>query len=348
MSTHIFDEKSGANNDELSHGLAAVLDPVTAGLSWLDSLMVIHNGELLFERYFNEGSPDALHDMHSVTKNWLCCMVGIALDKGLLSDIDQPVCEVFQERLPGHWDSRKSRITLRHCLKMQSGLDYQNTMEFAELMGRNPDPVDFFFGPDLPVVADPGTHWCYSGADSQMIAEALRHMSQSSLSELAREWLAEPLGITRFEWPRQFPTPGAQPWPAELGCAGLMLTPRDFAKFVLCVSQDGEFGGRSVVPANWLREATIPSAGVDGEVLAAFYREIGAPEVPGISGYGMHIGNMKLNGHEIVALSGAGGQYGFIVKALDVVVVQTANFSGDGLSGGALLLRDTILPAVTG
>lgn len=330
--------------------LGNLKEAVTAAATdqpWLDSLMIFKNGSLLFERYQNEGSPTKLHAMHSVTKNWLSCLVGIAVDEGVFGGIDESLHELFSERLPERWDERKKKITLEHCLRMQSGLDYQNTMEFAELMGQNPDPVDFFFGPDLPVIAEPGTRWCYSGADSQMVAEALRQKCGKSLSEIARLWLADPLGIGNFEWPRHFPTLGAQEWPAEVGCSELSLTPGDFATLVLCVSQNGMHDGRSVIPWRWLEQASVSSDGVDGEVLAAFYREIGAPEVPGISGYGMHLGCMNLQGYDIVTLAGAGGQYGFIIKDLGLVVVQTANFSGDGLSGGAILLRDTILPAVT-
>ena len=327
--------------------LAQRVTDVAGKASWLDSLMVFKAGRLLLELFQNEGSPTQLHAMHSVTKNWLSCLVGIAMDKGVLSSIEEPLYRVFAERLPDHWDERKKKITLEHCLRMQSGLDYQNTMEFAELMGQNPDPVKFFFGSDLPVIAEPGMRWCYSGADSQMVAEALRQQSRRSLSELAREWIADPLGIENFEWPRHFPTPGAQEWPAEVGCSELSLTPGDFAKIVLCVSQEGMHDGKPVIPSRWLALASVPSDGVDGELLAAFYREIGAPEVPGMAGYGMHLGSMKLQDRDIVTLSGAGGQYGFIIKDLDLVVVQTANFSGDGLSGGAILLRDTILPALS-
>ncbi|NIB44910.1 hypothetical protein HBA55_35355 [Pseudomaricurvus alkylphenolicus] len=68
------------------------------------------------------------------------------------------------------------------------------------------------------------------------------------------------------------------------------------------------------------------------------------PLVRGLSGYGLHMGTMNLGEYAVISLAGSGGQYAFVIPALELVVVQTANFSGDGLSGGADLMLDVILP----
>ena len=187
---------------------------------WLNSLLVIRHGRLLFERCFNGFGPDDLHPVYSVTKQWLSCLVGIALEKGLLPSLDMPLAGYHGSRAPRGSDPRKRMITLRHCLAMQSGLGWRNDMDFATAFSRAADPVAFFFGDDIEVVEVPGTAWVYSACDSQMVAETLRTAIGRPLTEAAREWLADPLGITEFKWPRTISIPGAATWRAEIGAFG--------------------------------------------------------------------------------------------------------------------------------
>jgi len=181
---------------------------------WLDSLLVVIDGELVFERYLHGVRAQESSNIYSITKCWLSCLVGIALEKGLLGSLDTPLAEIFVDRIPAGSDHRKDEITIRHCPAMQSGLAYENTFEFETEFGIAADPVAFFFSDRLPVRGPPGETWLYSGADSQMVAEALRARVGRSLSDIAREWLAEPLGVDDFSWARKFPTLGAATWPA--------------------------------------------------------------------------------------------------------------------------------------
>lgn len=216
--------------------------------------------------------------------------------------------------------------------------------------------VAFFFSDALEVLHEPGCAWVYSAADSQMVAETLREAAGVSLSELAREWLADPLGIGEFEWPRAVSVPGAVAWPAEIGPSELCMRPRDLARLGLCVLNHGSVDGRPVVPRDWLELATACTPGVDGPFLDAFYASIGVPPVRGMAGYGLRFGLKELGGHPVIALGGSGGQYAFVFRGLDLVVVQTAGtprggreaspLTQDGLSGGVDIVLDVILPTL--
>ncbi len=326
--------------------LADIIATAPETRPWLDSLLILQNGNVVFEHYFNGCGPETKHNLFSVTKSWLSCLIGIALERGVLPSIDIPVTQLLANRIPAQIDSRKHDISLRHCLAMQSGLAYENTMEFATEFGASDDPATFFFSDRLPVVHAPGTHWLYSGADSQMVAECLRACTGRSLTELAHDWLAGPLDIEQFEWPRQFPTPGAQTWPAEIGPSELRMTTRDLARFTECLRLRGRIADTAVIPAVWLDEATATTPSVNAECLNQFYSSLGVAPVRGVAGYGLHFGVMQLDRFATISIAGTGGQYGFAIPELNLTVVQTANFSGDGLGGGADLMLDVILPNV--
>src|SRR3954470_16519110 len=91
-------------------------------------VVVVRHGALVYEQYFEDmyGVPrnaNALHDIASITKGVVALLVGIAFDRGWLSDLDAPVVSFF----PEYADLRtpeKDRITLRHLLAMTSGLDW--------------------------------------------------------------------------------------------------------------------------------------------------------------------------------------------------------------------------------
>ncbi len=319
--------------------------------TWLDSLLVVLDGELVFERYFHGVRSQDQSNVYSITKSWLSCLVGIALQRGLLKTIDMPLVEVLADRVPAGFDLRKADITIRHCLLMQSGLRYENTFEFATQFGRATDPVAFFFSDNLPVCRPPGTAWLYSGADSQMVAEVLRVCAGEPLAEFARQWLAEPLGIGEFRWPRNLPVPGAATWPAEIGASELCLTPIDLARFGECVRRNGLGPDRQVVPASWIELATAATEGVDLAYLDAFYASLGLPPLRrDAASYGLHIPLMWLDGRRVISLAGSGGQYVFVVPELALTVVQTANLADpatfvEGIQGGVDIMLDVILPA---
>ena len=111
-----------------------------------------------------------------------------------------------------------------------------------------------------------------------------------------------------------------------------------------------------MVPRRWLELATAPTPGVDGPFLQDFYAQIGVPPVRAMSGYGLHFGLKDFDGHPVISVAGSGGQYAFVVRDLDLLIVQTAGLApgeGDavppsqaGLDGGVDIALDVILPAL--
>ena len=92
-----------------------------AKLETLYSLLVIKNGYLIAEDYFNEGSVAQKDRLQSVTKSFTSALVGIALEQGCLSSVDQKLLDFFPEVADEITDPRKEQITVRNLLEMRGG-----------------------------------------------------------------------------------------------------------------------------------------------------------------------------------------------------------------------------------
>jgi CubicO group peptidase (beta-lactamase class C family) len=303
------------------------------------AVLVARHGMLVYERYFTGEDPSQLgsvtfdantkHDLRSVSKSVVSLILGIAIGKGQISDLYQPVLPM----LVGYQDLRTpelDRITLRHLLTMTQGLawdeedyKYGDVRNDETAMAQSPDPIRYVF--TRPIVAPPSAYFKYSSASGQIIARLLRQATGQPIDALARTTLFEPLGITDFDW-RTFRRSGE---PSASG--GLRLRPRDALKIGQLVLNHGEWHGRQVVPADWIEAATSSQ-------LVKFY------------GYQFWLGHSPSREGPVAwaAAKGLGGQRIYIVPSLDLAVVVLAGLYGASAQDAQVLpvLDDFALPAV--
>jgi CubicO group peptidase (beta-lactamase class C family) len=308
------------------------------------AVVVARGGALVYERYFpgedeSWGVPtgvvnfDAVtkHDLRSITKSVTSLVVGIAVDRGWLKDLDAPVFSYFPEyadlRTP-----QKDKITLRHLLTMSAGfawdesLPYSNPRNSERPMDAASDPYRYVLS--LPMAETPGRTYNYCGCSAVLLEAILKKATGKPLDMLAWETLFGPLGITDVEWTR-FDNGDV------LGHGGLRLRPRDLAKIGQLVLDKGKWQGKEIVSAAWIEDATAPH--INGEGLF-FY------------GYQWWLGRSLINREPIdwIAGIGWGGQRLYIVPQRQVVVVFNAGMYQSGPQGlaGNTVLNSEVLPAV--
>jgi CubicO group peptidase (beta-lactamase class C family) len=201
-----------------------------------------------------EFASEVKHDERSITKSITALVLGIAIDRGWIKNLDQPVMSFF----PQYADLRtdRDRITLADLLTMSSGLEwhefgvpYTSKSNSEIAMDMSADPYKYAL--EQKVVAPPGQVWNYSSGSAELIAAVLKKATGKPLDQLAREVLFEPLGITDVEWYKY-----AQG--NVSAAAGLRLRPRDLAKIGQLMLQQGTSNGKQIVPASWIRSATSP------------------------------------------------------------------------------------------
>jgi CubicO group peptidase (beta-lactamase class C family) len=96
-------------------------------LETLYGLLVIKNGHLVAEKYFHAGAVDRRDNRQSVTKSIVSALVGIALEQGCLSSVEQKIMEFFPELAGQIQDPRKGEITIRHLLQMRAGYPWEES-----------------------------------------------------------------------------------------------------------------------------------------------------------------------------------------------------------------------------
>ncbi|MDX5422784.1 MAG: beta-lactamase family protein, partial [Hymenobacteraceae bacterium] len=169
------------------------------------SMLMVKDGVLVSEAYFNGYKPDQRQNVKSVTKSILSLLVGIAQDRGHLRNVDQTMGELFPEHLAAQQDTLKPTITLHHALTMQTGLKWYENMEWLfnvswdpNWMFRSKNTVQYVLGLDMEDV--PGGHFHYSTGSSQLVAGALQRTTGKSPLEFAREHLFTPMGLEQVGW----------------------------------------------------------------------------------------------------------------------------------------------------
>lgn len=207
------------------------------------SVVVVRNGRLVFE-YYREGlGPLTLHDMRSGTMCVVSTLVGVALQKGLIRSVDQPIADFLPEALGEDVDPRVKTMTLGHILTMTAGFD-----PAVKQVGKWAFPVDFALR--RPLVSDPGTTFSFDPGTAHLVARVLVSATRERVSQFAHTQLFRPLGIQRYLW--QIDKPGG----GELGYSGLQLTARDMAKLGQLQLQHGTWSGTGLVQAGYAEAAT--------------------------------------------------------------------------------------------
>lgn len=278
-----------------------------ADLDTIYSLLVIKNGYLIAEDYFNEGSADQKDRLQSVTKSFTSALVGIALEQGCLLSVDQKMLDFFPEVTSEITDPRKEQIMLRNMLEMRAG--YPNEEDDPALWngllsGHYPPLIEAF-----PLVSDPGTRFHYSNLTSNWLGIIVDRACGMNLKSYAEEHLFSPLEVKAGEW-------GQDAEGHNNGCGDLHLTARDAAKFGLLYLNDGVYKGNQVVPADWVHDSLQTYS-----VNEAFVKKVGHFRD---IGYGYQWWSATAGEHHVNFAWGHGGQLIVLVDDFDMVIVTTS------------------------
>jgi CubicO group peptidase (beta-lactamase class C family) len=295
----------------------------------LASMLVLRHGKPVLEQYWNGYNKDSLHDLRSATKSITSLMVGIAIDKGMIEGVNEPISKHLAASYPAA-PALQHNITLAHLLTMRSGLacnDWNTTSPGnEEKMYQTEDWVHFFL--NLPAATTPGaqTNYCTGGvvALGRVIAEA----SKRTIPNFAEQFLFAPLGVAGARWAsfdkqRQTDSGGH-----------LYLRPRDMAKIGQLVLQQGKWNGDQLISADWIAQSTRQHTGY---------------LTGGQYGYLWWIMQVDFKGRivNVHFADGNGGQYIFVVPELDLVAVFTGeNYNSNKAELPKQLMSKLIIQSV--
>jgi CubicO group peptidase (beta-lactamase class C family) len=275
----------------------------------MTSLVVARNGVIEKQAYFNGGGADVPKEVRSITKSVMSLLVGIAVDKGQISSLDQTLGQLLGSLGPSN--PTMSAITVRQLLTMTSGFGGNElaSPELYNLWAAAPDQLTYLW--DHPLVATPGTQFNYYTPNYYVLSRIVTRASGQSTYAFATSSLFTPLGIT-----------GSRTWQTDdsgyyNGGVGLWLSPKDMVAIGNMVLTNGLAGTNQVVSSSWIQNAT------DSKVATT---ALGPISYETAYGYGWWRG--KRNGIDYIFASGMGGQFIIVVPAKHLVVTAAANWQG--------------------
>jgi len=269
---------------------------------FINSIIVIRNGKIAAEKYFNGRNFNSYQTIRSVSKSFLSALVGIAIDQGILN-LDQKMIDSFPEYASSVTDSRVNNITLRHLLTMRSGLHGDEEVYFTITSSSNWIRTIVAMSLDF----DPGSKAQYSTAGTHLISGMLTKASGMNVMDFANKYLFKPIGIVISNWIRD-------PQGFYFGGNDMFFTARNMAVLGLLYLNSGFFNGQQIVPAEWVSKSLVYSGG-SSTVWGSLSN----------GGYGQLWWLGKVAGKNVFFALGHGGQYILCVPDLNIIVAATSD-----------------------
>lgn len=211
-----------------------------------DALLVIHDGQLIYERYAGPTRVDTPHLTWSISKSLMAAVLGVAYGEGLFK-LQDPALK-FYPALEKH-----PALTMADLLHWASGLDWQEDYEYAPLKSSvvamlytrgHQDMAAFTASHDE--YAQPGQAFRYSSGDSNLLSAALKNIvGPARYPDYPWTALFDPLGISHAVWE----TDATGTFVAS---SYAYLTARDLARVGLLMARDGRWGDRQLLPKDWV------------------------------------------------------------------------------------------------
>ena len=207
------------------------------------SLLVLQNDRVVYERYFKEYDANTLFSDQSLTKSICSLLIGIAIDKGYLTSVDEKLVDIFPE-LKNDTDKRKQSITIRQVMNQASGLYHENLKSMFGLHNflKLPDPSGYVL--KAPLAGEPGKEWHYNNAASHLLSVIITKVTHMDTRAFATKYLFAPLNITEVEWAKM-----QDGYYDGSGLKSISLRSADLLKIGSLLLHGGVYDQRHIVPA---------------------------------------------------------------------------------------------------
>ena len=276
------------------HGASTALDDVTVyrlsgntstfaevvAETWTDAIVVLHDGQIVFEQYFNGMAQETPHLLMSVTKSVVGCIAGILVEQGLLNP-DALVSTYVPEIVGSGYDG----ATVRQLLNMRTGVafreEYTNPDAEVRVMerymgwrpGEDHDEARgmYFYLTRLGTDTEHGGPFVYRSADTDMLGWVCERAAGARMADLISLLIWQPM---RAEFDAEITCDGVG---SAIHDGGMSARARDLARFGQLILEDGYVHGASIVPERWLHEARA----LDPDIRGAFAASDSEPVLTG-------------------------------------------------------------------
>ncbi len=291
-------ESQGVSSEVISN----FIDELNKSGTNFHSLMIVRNGNVIAEGWWDPYKPEYKHQLYSLSKAFTSTAIGIAVKEGLLT-VDDQVISFFPEELPDEISENLASLKVKHLLTMSIGLTVNADSEIR----KNPTESWVKTILSLPIENTPGTKFKYASANTFLLSAIIQKLTGGSMHKYLTPRLFEPLNITDSEWMEN-------PHGINMAAFGLRVKTEDIAKLGQLYLQKGEWNDQQILTKEWVEAGTqkqIASSGGDGNFDVVHDWS---------SGYGYKFWMNTVGGYRA---DGAYGQYSIVIPEKNLVVAIT-------------------------
>ena len=213
-----------------------------------DGLIILKDGVMLYEDYWNGNDISSQHISWSVAKSFLSALVGIALNEGLIESINDPITKYLDD----FYGTGYEGVSIKDLLQMSSGV------RFNEDYGDPESDINKFgeavalgtpfrkFAKTLEREREPGTYNHYVSINSEMLGMLIMEVTGKTLEDYLYEKIWSQIGMESDAYYITDSVGNA------MALGGLNATLRDYAKFGQLYLNKGMWEGKQIVPSEWV------------------------------------------------------------------------------------------------
>jgi CubicO group peptidase (beta-lactamase class C family) len=277
------------------------------------TFLVIHNDEVLYERYFDGHDETSLQTSFSMAKSFASALVGIAIGEGHIKSVNEPITNYIPELLEN--DARFESITIRHLLTMSSGIKYEEGGDLP--WSEEADDTKTYYSTDLRELAlensriegEPGEYFEYNNYNPLLIGMILERATGMSVSRYLQQELWKPMGMEADgSWSLDSTQSGFEKMES-----GVNARAHDFAKFGMLFAREGNWEGEQLISRRWIDESTRADTSTDPSQDYQYFWWVNTPD-----GETHHF-----------SARGKYGQYIYVAPEKDLIIVRLGKEEGE-------------------
>jgi len=266
------------------------------------AFLIIKNGKIIFEKYWEDYGPESLSNSFSMAKSIVGLMIGAAIDDGYIKSVDQPVSDY----IPEFRNEKNKDLRIKDVLTMSSGLNWDES--YGSLFSTT---TDAYYGKNikkliygLEVVDKPGVSFKYLSGNTQLLAMVLEAATGKKISDYASEKFWKPMGAVNDALWSLDDEDGM-----EKAYCCFNSNARDFARWGQLILNNGVWNNDTLISPEYVQTSIHPADITD---------ETGNK----INYYGYQWWIHDANSWNVPYMRGILGQYVFAIPEENAVVVR--------------------------
>lgn len=269
------------------------------GIASVRTLLIQHKSTLVEARSFDGRRLTRPFNIKSASKSIIGLLTGIAIEKGFIPSIHEPISTYFPEYFEENPDSLKESITIKNLLTMKTGLRSTSSRNYGAWVISD-NWIEYALEQDF--VTDIGGRMVYSTGTSHLLSVIISKASEMTTKEFAEKYLFDPMDIRIGGWDKD-------PQGYYMGGNNVALQPRDMLKIGQLMLDNGVYKEEQLISKKWIEDSF-------GTYTYSNYNPYG---------YGYQWWNQEIGGYNTFFAWGNGGQYIFIIPEIEAVIVITSS-----------------------